>query len=409
MSYKLPASAWTSPPAEPIVSQGTYCFESIFKVSFMFGLRSSPPAVLLLALCMLLSQPARAEQESVAQADFIAGEDITATDDILALNATMRSMVDTFVKPVRGKENRANALYNLMFGVDKFALKYDNSHTKTAVETIESGSGNCVSLANAFVAMARHAGLDAYYLDVKVPETWRRESDVYFQLKHVSAVVKVAPKDYLGIEYQWMGALSSIKPRIVDDSKAFAVYYSNRGIELLMQDRVDAAIAHLQHSIELDPDSANNWSNLGVALRRVNRLDEAEQAYLRALKQDKSDPTALSNLAILYQMTGRAELAAKYGNRLERHRRKNPYYLIDLAKSEMKAGNYELALKHARKAIGKYEDEHEFHFVAAQIYALTGDTDKAAASLKNAEHYAMSAMTKSVYSRKLEALATAAR
>lgn len=369
----------------------------------MFSLHR-PPLLLLFGLIMFTALPAHAEQESGAQAVSAIGAEVIKTDDILALNVTMRSMVDTFVKPVRGKENRASALYNLMFGVDKFGLKYDNSLTKTAIETIESGSGNCVSLANAFVAMARYAGLEAYYLDVKVPESWRRESDVYYQLKHVSAVVKAAPRDYLGIEYQWMGALSTVKPRLVDDEEAFAVFYSNRGIELLTQDRVDAAIAHLEYAVELNPKSADNWSNLGVAYRRVNRLDEAEQAYLQALKQDKSDLTALSNLAILYRLTGREELATKYNTRLERHRRQNPYYLIDLAKDEMNTGNYEQALKHARKAIDKYEDEHEFYFVAAQIYALMGDTEQAAENLKNAEHYALSAMTRNLYSRKLKAL-----
>lgn len=373
----------------------------------MFSMRR-PPLLLFFTLMIFISHPTRAGQQPEAEAVSPPGTEVAGVDDILALNITMRSMVDTFVKPVRGKENRANALYNLMFGVDKFGLKYDNSLTKTAVETIESGSGNCVSLANAFVAMARYAGLDAYYLDVKVPESWRRESDVYYQLKHVSAVIKAAPRDYLGIEYQWMGALSSVKPRIVDDKEAFAVFYSNRGIELLVQDQVDAAIAHLKYSVELNPDSADNWSNLGVAYRRVNRMDEAEQAYLQALKQDKSDLTALNNLAILYQMTGRADLSAKYNKRLERHRRQNPYYLIDLARDEMRSGNYELALKHARKAIGMYEDEHEFYFVAAQIYALMGDREQAAENLKNAEHYALNAMTRSQYSRKLEAMAASA-
>ncbi|HEX5054874.1 MAG TPA: tetratricopeptide repeat protein [Gammaproteobacteria bacterium] len=358
-------------------------------------------SLLALAFMLLMSYPARSEQTPVPLAG---NEEMIKTEDILALNDAMRSMLDTYVKPVKGKEKRAEALYNLMFGVDKFGLKYDNGLTKTAIETVESGSGNCVSLANAFVAMARYVDLNANFLDVKVPESWKREADIYYQLKHVSASVKISRSNYLGIEYLWMGSLSSSKPKIVDDERAFAVFYSNRGIELLMQGKMEPAVAHLKQAVKLDPDSANNWSNLGVAYRRLDRLEEAEGAYLQALRQDKSDLTTLSNLAILYEMTGRQNLADKYSKRLERYRRQNPYYLIDLAKDEMKAGNYEQALEYAEDAIHKYDDEHEFYFVAAQIYAHMGDSEKARQNLENAERYALSATARNMYSRKLEML-----
>jgi Flp pilus assembly protein TadD len=326
------------------------------------------------------------------------------TEEILALNERMRSMVDLFVKPVRNKERRAQELYKLMFDADKFALKYDNSYTKTAAETVESGSGNCVSLANTFVAMGRYAGLDVNYLDVNVPDNWQRESDVYYQLKHISASVKVSATDYLGIEYEWMGAIGTAKPRTIKDERAFGSFYSNRGIELLMQDNLDAAMKNLERAIKLDPDNPNNWSNIGVAYRRLNKLDEAEQAYRRALELDNSDLTALNNLAILYQVTGKSSLATRYNNRLERYRRKNPYYLIKLASDEIKSGDYAEALKYTKQAIRKYEEEHEFHYIAAKIYAHQGDTEKAMASLESAEKYAISARNRDLYSRKLELL-----
>jgi Flp pilus assembly protein TadD len=254
------------------------------------------------------------------------------------------------------------------------------------------------------VAMARYAGLEANYLDVEVPENWQRESDVYFQLKHISASVKVARGEYLGIEYQSMGRISKAKTQRIDDREAFAAFYSNLGIELLLQEKMDAAIAYLKYATELDPDSANNWSNLGVAYRRVNRLDQAEEAYLQALKKDKADLTTLNNLAILYQMTGQQKLSDKYANKLERYHLQNPYYLIKRAQDEMQTGNYKQALKYANKAIAKYGDEHEFHFVAAQIYAHQGDMKKAVEYLKNAEKYSLSVTSQNLYRRKLELL-----
>lgn len=326
------------------------------------------------------------------------------TDQILALNTTMRSMVDLFAKPISNKERRAQAVYDIMFGADKFALEYNGNHTKTAIETVEGGGGDCVSLANTFIALARYADLKANYLDVRVPENWQRELDIYYLLKHISAVVEVGYSDYLGIEYEWMGPIAFARPRIVSDQEAFGSFYSNRGIELLIQDKYEAAMAYLKRSIEVDPGNSNNWSNLGVAYRRLNQLDQAEKAYLKALSKDKSDLTALNNLAILYQMTGKSKLADKYDKKLERYRRKNPYYLIKAAKNELEAGDYAKALKLAKKAIKKNDTEHEFYFVAAKAYAHLGHTKDAMESLKKAEKYALEARNKDLYSKKLEML-----
>jgi tetratricopeptide (TPR) repeat protein len=381
----------------------TYPFVYSLKVRFMFVLRFSL-LPLLLGLMLFISFPARSEQNAEPPEAQSLRTDVIPVEEILALNATMRSMVDTYVKPITGKQLRADALYNLMFSADKLALKYDSSHTKTAIETIESGSGNCVSLSNVFVAMARYAGLDAKFLDVEVPENWQRESDVYFQLKHVSASVKVAPGEYLGIEYSSMGPITRAKTQKMDDKAAFAAFYSNLGIELLLQEKMDPAIAYLKYATELDPDSANNWSNLGVAYRRVNQLEQAEDAYLLALKQDKADLTTLNNLAVLYQMTGQEKLSEKYAKKLERYHLQNPYYLIKRAKEEMQTGNYKQALKFTNKAIAKYDDEHEFYFVAAQIYAHQGDMQKAVEYLRSAEKFSLSITSRDLYRRKLELL-----
>ena len=326
------------------------------------------------------------------------------TDEILQLNEKMRMMVDLYVKPINDKERRAQALYDLVFGSDKLALTYDNSYTKTAVETVESGSGNCISLANAFIAMGRYADLDVGYLHVDVPDDWQRESDLYYQFRHISATVRISSRGYLGIEFDWMGGINSVRSRSLTDEQGFSAFYSNRGVELLMQDDTDAAMVHLLRAIELYPDNSNNWSNLGVAYRRLNLLDKAEDAYQQALHKNKSDLSALNNLVILYQMTGKTKNAEKYSKKLERYRRKNPYYMIELSKQEIEDGHYSNALRWAKKAIKKHSDEHEFYFVAARAYAYLGDTDEAMQNLELAEKYAHQSRNRNQYSRKLELL-----
>ena len=334
----------------------------------------------------------------------ITGTALIKTDEILKLNAKMRSMVDQYIKPIGGTERRAQALYDLMFEPDKLALKYDNSYTKTAAETVESGSGNCISLASAFIAMGRYAGLDVKYLHFEIPEVWQRETDFYYQYKHISAAVRISSDEYLGIDFELMSNIDHVRKRELTDEQGFGAFYCNRGVELLMQGHTDTAMAYLLRAIDIDPDNSNNWSNLGVAYRRLNQLDKAEYAYKQALHKNKSDLSALNNLAILYQMTGKTRIAQKYRKRLERYLRRNPYYMIKLAKQEIEKGNYSKALKWAKKAIKKNDSEQEFYYVAARAYAYLGDRDKAIHNLELAEKYAHQSQNKNQYSRKLELL-----
>lgn len=361
-------------------------------------------AIFILFLAASIPSPdfaaSNSQDEGVSRASAV----LIETDEILKLSATMRRMVDLHVKPINNEERRAQALYDIIFGSDKLALKYDSNHTKTAAETIESGSGNCISIANAFIAMGRYADLNVGYLHVDVPDDWQRESDLYYQFRHISAAVRIPSNEYLGIEFDWMGGISSIRTRSLTDEQGFSAFYSNRGVEYLMQDDKDAAMAHLLRAIEIDPDNSNNWTNLGVAYRRLNLLDKAEWAYQQALHRNKSDLSALNNLAILYQITGKKKDAEKYSKKLEKYRRKNPYYMIELSKQEIEKGHYSKALRWAKKAIKKHSDEHEFYYVAAKAYAYLGDTDKAMLNLELAEEYAHQALNRDRYSRKLELL-----
>ena len=360
--------------------------------------------ILILFLTAFLPGPGYAASSSPDEDVNRTSAALIETDEILKLDATMRRMVDQYVKPISNKEQRAQALYDLILGPDQLAIKYDNSHTKTAAETIESGSGNCVSIANAFIAMGRYADLKVNYLQVEVPDDWQRESDLYYQFRHISAAIQIQPNEYLGIEFDWMGGIDPERTRKLSDEQGFSAFYSNRGVGLLMQDDMDAAMAHLLRAIEIYPDNSDNWTNIGVAYRRLNQLDKAEDAYQQALRRNKSDLSALNNLAILYQMTGKTKDAEKYRKKLERYRRKNPYYMIQLSNQEIEKGNYSKALRWAKKAIKKHSEEHEFYFVAAKAYAYLGDTDEAMHNLKLAEEYAHQSRNRDQYSRKLELL-----
>ncbi len=344
------------------------------------------------------------ELKNPGQNIFAYPDKIIDVKDILSTNTKMRDMVDRYISPEESKQQQARALYNLMFSPDKFSLQYDSSQTKTAIETIESGSGNCLSLANAFVAMARYAGLNAYYLDVEVDDNWQMEEDIYYQMKHTSAAVKTTRKKYLGIEFAWRGPASKAKSKIIKDNRAFAAFYSNRGVELLMRNKLAPAVANLEQAISVDPTDTYSWSNLGIAYKRLDRLKDAEIAYRHALRNNRYDLTVLNNLSILYKKMGNPELAERYQQKLEHYRLKNPYYLIKLAEKAIETNDYETAIEYAQKAIQKNSEEHEFYFIAAKAYIYMGNRDAVIANLEKAKEYSDKAIYKQRYNRQADLL-----
>ena len=66
---------------------------------------------------------------------------------------------------------------------------------------------------------------------------------------------------------------------LIDDYRAIAMFYSNRGAEELRSGRYAEALDWLRSSVAIDPEYAGSWVNLGVALRRSGDVENAEVAY----------------------------------------------------------------------------------------------------------------------------------
>lgn len=71
---------------------------------------------------------------------------------------------------------------------------------------------------------------------------------------------------------------------------------NNLGAALLLRDRDEEALAHLQAALHLDPRQAKTHANLGVALARHGDLAQAVTHYREALRLDPRQTQAYSNL-----------------------------------------------------------------------------------------------------------------
>ena len=323
--------------------------------------------------------------------------------DILAINGDMIQFLDEHVKETY-PERRLRQLVDSIFSEEFLNLVYDNTKTKTAIETFQSRNGNCLSFTTMFVAMARHLGLDARFQEVYIIPTWSKKGDTVVLSRHMNAVVLIDGKR-MEVDFNPYQDRKESSKQIIEDIRALAQYYNNVGCELFSQGKTEEAAAWLQQAVVLDPNLSFAWSNLGVNYRAMKRHEEAERCYLRSLEINRHEYTAMVNLSRLYETIGKTREAQKLLKRADNFRKQNPYFHYTLGERAYEEGNYKEAIAHYRRAIRRKKTEHEFHFSLAKAYIHLGHKEKAADSLRRAREYAPDVFNENLYFQKLDRLA----
>lgn len=308
----------------------------------------------------------------------VAGEDL----EPLRMNSEMARFLSKEIRIRLDRQARVQHLVDAIFNEDGVGITYGNQRTKTAIETFETGSGNCLSFTLLFVVMARHIGLAAYFQEVDEVVSWDRRGDVVLTQQHMFAEVEfdngVVQVDLLpGAEKRYR------KVRRISDRRAMAHFYNNLGVEALALGQVDDAIAWIRRALELDGKFGPAWSNLGVSQRRQGDVAAAEQSYLRAIDVDLGE-VALNNLSSLYLDQGYQDKAAPLLARSRDYLQRNPYYHFRLAVKARKDGDASSAVRHLRQAIRRHAKEAAFHAALAEAWVDLGQLSKAIDSLEAA-------------------------
>ncbi|CAM2065962.1 Tetratricopeptide repeat protein [Sulfidibacter corallicola] len=325
--------------------------------------------------------------------------------DILEVSPDMAQFLDVHVVPVRNPVLRLQRLVQVVFNESFLSLSYENTETKTSVETFRDRSGNCLSFTNMFVAMARYCGFTAHFQEVENVPTWDRHGNVVVLNRHMNALIFIVGKK-ITVDFNPYNRPEDRRTMVVSDARALAQYYNNIGAELFGDGQRELALAHFQRALQIEDRISFTWSNLGVAYQYVDDAEMAERCYLKALKVSRAELTAMNNLERLYRRQGRLEEANKYHRRVVRFRKRNPFYHYELGRAALERANYDKAVGHFRAAIRRKPKTHEFHWMLAAAYHGMGDADKAAKALVRAREYAPNVFDKDRYSQKLELMAS---
>jgi tetratricopeptide (TPR) repeat protein len=312
--------------------------------------------------------------------------------DLLRLTPEMRAFATRYAK--NGSDDAGKAWMLAYAALDPWLMdfEYDPMITLTADEAFRLRRGNCLTFSGMFVAMARDAGLRAWYQEVIVPPEWSAVNETLLVSKHVNAVVSEWGSRYV-IDVSRRKKTPLEQTRRMSDEEALAQYYNNLGADALVENDLPRAHAYFSKALRARPGLAYVWSNLGVVFRRNGQMDDAIVAYQAAIEQNPQHAVALNNLHTLYSEEGNIEAAAAIEQRVERNRRNNPYYLHYLAEVAGEEERWPDAIDLLNRAIRLEANEYRFHYTLAHAQYHVGKKELARASLERARELAPEGVT----------------
>ncbi|HEY2344522.1 MAG TPA: tetratricopeptide repeat protein [Xanthomonadaceae bacterium] len=327
--------------------------------------------------------------------------EIPAQVMVLPSDLRMRVQRDV-VSGAQSQEARFNKLLHLVFDQDGLNLLYDENANTSVTRAYQTHTMNCLTFTMLFIALAREAGLEAHPQEIRDTLAWHLDSDIFYRVDHVNAVIRVDHKNYL-VDILRNSVMSLRAPVIVSDQRMLAHYYNNLAMEDFEAGKVASAIERMETALQLDPGYATNWSNAGVLYLHNGDEAAAEKAYAKALAIDPDNVAALNNMANLYKRHGDTAHEVAYRKHLERLQQSDPFYYFLQAVEEEENGDYPLAIQHYQRAIRMHADEPRFYASLAHAYEQAGDDQSAISALNRAKWLSTGRM-RDGYAKQIEQL-----
>lgn len=339
---------------------------------------------------------------------------VESADAVFFLDEDAQRFAERAVFEKSITEKNVKGLVKAIFDRSDKGMRYLTTANTVANTTFNNRTANCLSLSIMTFALAEHAGLEATFYKVKIPEYWTRQSGYSMLNGHINLRVSV-PEDPLitSVGSRWADVdfdpqmLRDQFPRVsVSKNTVLSMFYNNKGADALVANSYTKAYSYFKAAVEMDPLHQQSWVNLGVLYRMVDAYEQSERAYKHALSINDDNLTAWENLSILYYYQDRHQEAATIKEMVETRRRNNPFYHYILGEQALEEGNAEIALVHYQKGLRLDNTRHEILFGVAKAYHELGDVSKAQAFLERASRHSPNDQEKQRYASKVASLAS---
>lgn len=311
------------------------------------------------------------------------GRDLASLTVPFEITAEDAERARALVRRTSNHAERAEILKNALFAEEGFGIRYVLGLTTGAAETLRERRGNCLSIASAFVGLARAVGLSAYYLDTSdTGASTEDEEQVLVRSGHITAAVEL---DTGLSALDFGGRLQPYAQyRIIDDLEAAAHFFNNRGYELIRRairhgEEVDwkAALESFTLATLVKPNFSRGWNNLGVAFARLRMRGPAIEAYLKALALDESFASPATNLGILYQNTGEAAAARRSFEEAVRRDPRDGRARYHLGAAAFRNGDMAVASRELAEAVRLDPKNRRARALSGQVLRALGRTKEA--------------------------------
>lgn len=254
-----------------------------------------------------------------------------------------------------GTQDKADAIVRYIFSdADGLRFEYRNRPTLTAQQAFEQRAGNCVSLVNLFIALARSAGLDAFPVEVEDLVVFTREGSTVVRSTHVIGGLALGGQQHAG--YMWTvdflpGERKAYRKMFrISDRRHSALHFNSVAVEAMFEGNLAGAERLFEQALALDGGTAEAWNNSAVLARRQGDLETAFARLERALALDRDFMPALTNMASFHRLVGHPELASRYERRALEAKLQNPYFLLDQALRHLQREEIDRAYELAQRA-----------------------------------------------------------
>ncbi|UMR31239.1 hypothetical protein MJ904_03045 [Massilia sp. MB5] len=346
-----------------------------------------------------------------SDSSFAAASADVGADQILAATPAMKRYVDEALRSQRDKPPH-RALFDALYRRDQLKIEYDSATTRTAAQTFEARSGNCISLVIMTAALAREMGLQVQFQSVYVDESWSRSGSLYISSGHVNIVLGrnkmfqtgYDASAYLVIDFLPPADIRSLDARPIDEKTVLAMFMNNRAAESLVEGKLDNAYWWARGAILQDPDFYSAYNTLGVIYKQHGDLAMAERTMRYMAQLTPSSTVPLYNLARILDSMGRDAEAKTVREQLARMEPNPPFHYFNLGLKAMEEGQYFKARALFAREVERQPGYHEFHFWLALAAYKLGDLRLADKHLKLALENSTTRRDHELYAGKLERL-----
>jgi tetratricopeptide (TPR) repeat protein len=292
-------------------------------------------------------------------------------------NAQIRHLAQQARLTRGGTKARLERIIDQIFSAkDGLGFTYQARPTLTAAEAVEARAGNCLSLVNLVVSIARSAGIKAEYVEVEDFETFYRLQGTIVRTTHIIAGVDVSGNT-MYVDFLPRREKSYRQLRPISDRRAAALFYNALATEAMLGKDHDLASSYFLDAITVDSDSAETWNNFAILQRRQGNLDKAIENLTRAHALQPTLLPAIENLAGMYRRANKHDEARRFEALALDEKTKNPYFLLQQAIKNLENDEIAEAEGYLRRARRLEPDEPEIYVALGRVELAKGGTREA--------------------------------